>query len=432
MVVFAGLACTGKGNDVQQEPALADRTFEVSEQTEVGLEIEASSPGASWATKGAEAAALVIEVDGKYNQDLLLWAGDSPFIYRVMLGRLASGKHTITARLNHSRSAPAVQKAIVRYLRPIVYAGSRDSTGDQLLALAHSPVLSQRANTIDRFSDVPLLMYYEVMHIDNREVQIRYTVIFTNEDGGTPTAALMARWGRATDIEWAYQLRARDGQIIEETYQGVEHETKPFKGKRTNGNHPLLSVASDNNNFSDVGSSACRFALLPVPANLRSSSRESIMDAYPWTYRIMAEELTREGRINDKPADVNSISDPRNYLYVDLYANQRGTALSVEVTSAAEPKTYSSDLGEAKLRIDRSGYFRTAVRLDSAAAVTSVSSLTIHCHQTQQAIEERACQGFAVRLIRLDRNYKPRLLKAQELSAQTIKPGETMIVRITH
>ena len=86
-------------------------------------------------------------------------------------------------------------------------------------------------------------MYYEVSRATARELQIRYTVIFTNEDGGTPTAALMARWGRATDIEWVYQFRLRDGKVIEKQYQGVEHETKPFTGKRINGNHPLLAVA---------------------------------------------------------------------------------------------------------------------------------------------------------------------------------------------
>jgi hypothetical protein len=431
-VVFAALACTAIGNVRQQESILAVKNFEVTEETEVGLEIEALSPGASWATKDAEAAALVLEVDGDYNQDLLLWAGNSPFIYRVMLGRLAPGKHSVTARMNHSRSAAAARQAIVRSLRPILYAGNKQLTADDLLALAHSPVLYQRANTIDRFSDVPLLMYYEVTRTDAREVKIRYTVIFTNEDGGTPTAALMARWGRGTDIEWVYELSAQDGRVIEESYQGVEHETRPFKGKRTNGSHPLLSVASDNNNFSDLGSSVTRFALLPIAADLHSASRESIMDAHPWTYRIMAEELTREGRIKEKPADINSISDPRNYLYVDLYAQQRGAAISVEVASAVEPKTSTSDLDQPKLRIERSGYSRTAVRLGSAAAVSSASSITIHCQQTQPAVEGRACQVLVVRTTRLDRNYEPRQLKAEQLSTQTIKPGETMVVRLSH
>ena len=137
-------------------------------------------------------------------------------------------------------------------------------------------------------------MYYEVFHEANGNVIVRYTAIFTNEDGGTQTAALMARWGRATDIEWVYQIRVQGGKVIEETFQGVEHETKFFTGPRGSGSHPLLAVASDNNNFSDLACSAVRFAPLPFRARLESATRESVMDLYPQTYRVMTEELIRE------------------------------------------------------------------------------------------------------------------------------------------
>jgi hypothetical protein len=58
---------------------LASKDLLLTHETELGLEVEARSPGASWAKSGAEAAAITIEVDGAYNQDLLLWAGDRPF-----------------------------------------------------------------------------------------------------------------------------------------------------------------------------------------------------------------------------------------------------------------------------------------------------------------------------------------------------------------
>ncbi|MCA1850274.1 MAG: hypothetical protein LC672_04300, partial [Acidobacteria bacterium] len=261
---------------------LASETFNLTEETEVGLEIEARSPGASWARKGAEAAALLISVDGAYNQDLLLWAGDESFPYRVMLGRFAKGEHKVSVALNGARSAAGALRAEVKSLRPLLLAtarGTGSADGEQL-ALAHSPVLYARANTINRFTDLPLLMYYEILREAGTDLTVRYTVIFTNEDGGTPTAALMARWGRATDIEWVYQLRARGQRIIEETYQGVEHETKFFTGPRTGGSHPLLAVASDNNNFSDLACSAVRFAPLPIRARLEAATRESVMDMY--------------------------------------------------------------------------------------------------------------------------------------------------------
>src|SRR5688500_7562159 len=86
---------------IAQLPKLpATETLNLAEDMEVGLEIEARSPGASWIRKGAEASALLISVDGEYNQDLLLWAGDEFFKYRVMLGRLRKGKHNISVALN--------------------------------------------------------------------------------------------------------------------------------------------------------------------------------------------------------------------------------------------------------------------------------------------------------------------------------------------
>jgi hypothetical protein len=406
---------------------LLSTEFTLPKESEVGLEIKARSPGASWATKGAEASALLIEVDGQYNQDLILWAGDSPFVYRLMLGRFASGKHRVSWRLNNARSAPGAQRAIVLSLRPIPLTVNSQRTADDLLALAHSPVLYQRTNTIDRFSDLPLLMYYEILHPNNQELLIRYTVIFTNEDGGTPTAALMARWGRAADIEWAYEFRAVAGQVVEERYQAVGHETKPFSGERINGAHPILAVASDNNNFSDELRSSVRFALFPIAADLRNVPRESVMDANPWTYRAVAEELLREGKLKAEPTGVNSISDPRNYLYVDLHATQKGTAIGVEATSTRQSQSALSDLGEARLRIDRTGYFRAAIRFESPEDAGSASSVTVRCYSAVA----HECREVEVRSAAvLDRDYKPRFFQVSHRPPITLKSNESLNIAL--
>ena len=270
-------------------------------------------------------------------------------------------------------------------------------------------------------------MYYEVSHRDLGDVRIRYTTIFTNEDGGTPTAALMARWGRAADIEWVYEVRARNGKVVEETYQGVSHETKPFKGARVNGSHPLLAVASDNNNFSDETCSLVRFALLPIAADLRDKPRESVMDAHPWAYRLVAEELMREGKLKPEPADSNTISDPRNYLYVDLHAIQNETAISVEAASKKQSHLAVSDLGDVKLRIDRSGYFRTAIRLASAESAASVSTLIVRCYSGVA----HDCEDVEVRSVSLlSQNYVPQYLPIQRLPPKRVKANETMTIKI--
>ena len=177
---------TASAQDVSPQSSLASETLNLVSDMEVGLEIEGRSPGAAWVRKGAEASAVSISVDGKQNQDLLLWAGEEWFTYRVMLGRLAKGKHTVSVSLNTARSAAGARRAEVKALRPLLSAATGDAKDfkEEQFALAYSPVLYARANTIDRFTDIPLLMYYEILH-EAGNLIVRYTAIFTNEDGGT-------------------------------------------------------------------------------------------------------------------------------------------------------------------------------------------------------------------------------------------------------
>ena len=432
ILIYVSTAMPLPAHISQASEPLASESLNLEEDTEVGLEIEGRTPGGSWARPGAEAAALLILVDGIYNQDLLLWAGDELFRYRVLVGRLPKGKHTLSVSINPARSAAGTQRAEVKTLRVLRLATSSQAQvgNEDHFALAHSPVLYARANTIDRFTDLPLLMYYEILHEGVNDLIVRYTTIFTNEDGGTQTAALMSRWGRASDIEWVFQLRARSGRIIEETYQGVEHETKSFSGSRVAGSHPLLAIASDNNNFSDLACSAVRFAPLPTRARLETATRESVMDAYPQSYRVMTEELIRERRISENPADINSIADPREYLYIEAASEEKGAALAFDVKVAGQSAVFSSDMGNARLRIDRSGNFRTAVRLPKDVSPTKVETITARCHETAAPVDGRGCNNMRLmRALMLDQSFVPRPLSFQAQPASSIAPGEVKVFK---
>jgi hypothetical protein len=410
---------------------LAAESFKAGGGEEYALEIEARSPGASWARKGAEAAALVVTVDGAYHQDLLLWAGEEFYRYRVLLGRLPKGKHTVAVALNPARSAAGARRAEVKSLRvDIPYAFIGPNPEEHNFALAHAPVLYARPNTFDHFTDIPLLMYYEILR-EAGEMVVRYTVVFTNEDGGTQTAALFARWGRGTDIEWVYEIRVRGGKVVAETFQGVRHETKPFNGQRTGGSHPLLAIASDNNNFSDLACSAVRFAPLPVRARLEAATRESVMDLFPVTYRAMTEELQREGRISDTPSDINTVADPREYLYVEAASEQAGAAVAFDVKLKGRAETFASDLREPRLRIERSGYYRTAVRLPKGAAPGSVESITARCHPHPATGSGGTCQRLKlVRVLTLGADFVPRALLHEPQPESSLAAGEAKLFRL--
>src|SRR5919107_403390 len=72
--------------------------------------------------------------------------------------------------------------------------------------------------TIDDSNDLPLAMYAEDTRSDGPGV-LRYSVIFSNEDGGTATPALLARWGRTTDIEMMYEEDWSEGRMVTAHYQ---------------------------------------------------------------------------------------------------------------------------------------------------------------------------------------------------------------------
>ena len=60
-----------------------------------------------------------------------------------------------------------------------------------------------------------------------------------------------------------------------------------------------------------------RFALSTREVRPVEQPREYLMDAHPWTYSVMAQEMLREGKI-ESPSDpaTPAVGDQRSYLYV--------------------------------------------------------------------------------------------------------------------
>jgi len=399
-------------------------------ENEMFLSFDASVPGASWMMKNSEAAVLTVFVDGKYNQDVILFAGAKKFNYRASLGKFETGEHALSITLNEARSAPNAKqvKLFSTSIFPSELALVKNG-GDErdFIALTHAPVIYARPDTVDKFSDIPLLTYYEIFPNGENAFKIRYTVIYSNEDGGTQTAALMARWGRATDIEWVYEIEFKEGKLVSEVYQGANHETKIFNGTRIFGNHPLIFDVTENNNFSDAGCSALRFFPMPIRADLQKRSRETVMDENAWTYQIMAQEAIREGRVNAAKLDANTIADLRDYLYAEIYSEPKAAAIALEAKNSTGEK-FSSDTGVAQLRVSRNGYLRIAMRFPKDSAADFPKAVGVGCYAvSDNSAPESVCQIIRlIKLVRLDRNYLP-IVKNINAKSENIKSGEKMV-----
>jgi len=184
---------------------LAQNQFFTHASGEARLAITAAAPGTDWSAAGRESAVLTVAVDGSYSQDVVLFAGAQRFTYDVALGRLARGRHRVTVAFDRAESPPGALGANVTRLAPSLAAGDD-------LAARYAPILYGRdlpeipGRYENNATDVPLLEYHTIATRADGTTTIEYTLIWSNEDGGTNTPALMARWGRTTDIEWIYRV----------------------------------------------------------------------------------------------------------------------------------------------------------------------------------------------------------------------------------
>jgi CheY-like chemotaxis protein len=381
--------------------SLQAATFTVAKQGEVVAELDLRAPGTDWAIPSHEATLATVLVDGVAQQQVMLYAGAEQFSYPIFLGALAAGPHRLDI------SAAGVE-----------FAGARFRE-DASAVLANAPVLYARANTVGLHTDVPLVVYCERL-VEDGNPFLQYTVIFSNEDGGTSTRALMARWGRTTDVEYVYRVfLAPDGSARRATIQMKDHKEVEFRGKR-DGTHPLLMPTTDNNMIGEADTTIpIRYQIAPILADLTGHSREEVMDQHPITYKLMAKELKREEKLRPfGTVDGEKVSDPRNYLYFEMELGRSEASVAALVRLKGESRWYSSHLGHGDFAIrtwrrnsaeSPHGFVRTTVELPPGTKPEQIAEIGFECLLVDKAADS-ACHVEAVtKCFFLDRDYTPDL-----------------------
>ena len=399
--------------------ALWDQPFTVERAGEATAAVRARCGGCSWASTSRTGAMLIMDVDGRYSQHVPLTRGEGPAEYPVHLGALAAGPHRLRLRVDARATPRAVRDVAVEDVR--VNVTTPDAP--EYRALAYAPVLHPRPNAVGRYTDVPLLMWYETDETP-RGTRLRYSVVFSNEDGGTPADRLLATWGRLTDIEYVLGVELdKDGRVLEAAYQAKDHRILPYGGLVA-GRRPALWVVTDNNMVSERGVTRPVYAPAPVPFDLASTSREAVMDASPWTYQVSSQEAQREGRVDETPAPgSHRIPDPRRYVYVEACGETRDATLTFGVaTDGAQGLRWAeSDAGQKEYRIVRqtsefpNGCFRGAAALPAGAAGAPLRALRFRAYtrrprEGEAPLPAGAGQATLVRVnrvFRLDRDFLP-------------------------
>ncbi|MBL8291303.1 MAG: hypothetical protein JNN08_05680 [Bryobacterales bacterium] len=289
------------------------------------------------------------------------------------------------------------------------------------LLLRHAPLLQRRANAAGTESDVPLLMYVEKLKDKAGALYLQYSVIFSNEDGGTSTRALMARWGRTTDIEHVYRVWLdADGRRIKALIQTKNHVDVPFKGP-FQGDRPILRVITNNNMLGPGKRGQPVTDLEPHLVDLSGASREQVMDERPEMYRQAAEELAREDKLK-------LMGDPRHYLYLEAeIANGKSSRIAARVRLRDGPKWYSSHVGRAAWAIERSGFVRTTIALPAGTTAADVVEVGFDCLGDDGECEIRqVTKGFF-----LDAGYRPGASFLHRRLDWRLTPGEMMTWTLT-
>jgi hypothetical protein len=349
-------------------------SFQVSRPAEVVASLDMSSPGADWSKEGREAALATLTVDGAARQHVMLYVGGRPHTYAAFLGTLAAGVHRLEIERHAAYSAPGADLEVTAARFREVARGDPYWT-----ALAHAPILYARADTVGLFTDVPLVAYCERLVEDGKPF-FQYTTIFSNEDAGTTTRALMARWGRTTDIEYIYRawLDAR-GEVVRATIQTNGHKETDFDGQRE-GTHPFLIPSTRNNMVAAHGTSPIRYQIPPVEVDLSARPRETVMDQHPWTFQVMAREMEHERKLRPfGTVEGEKIGDPRTYLFVDLQVANSSSALAARVRLAGRQAWQTSHLGRADLAISRDGWVRTTVELPPGTRPDQIGEIGFEC-----------------------------------------------------
>jgi hypothetical protein len=350
------------------------------------LRLAMASPGTSWGPGQPSSTVVDASLEdlttGQHlgTQQFVLFWGAKPFVYAGFTGPArTSDRYKLTLAVEPPASQGGLswplpgQVPRVRLLAAALLVVS--PTNPAYLAYAYAPVMYGR--TTSALHDVPLLTYADQSPVPDGATTLSYVVVWSHEDAGTGFVPFVewGRWGRMTDIEGAISLTvAPGGKVLKADYlwggepltgfpdsqSALRELNVPFAGQWW-GQHPVIRDATGNNDFSDKGVTRFRFLLAPVAAPGAGELRDAVMDANPWTYSVMADEVARwYGDISTDPASP-APGAAEQYAIIDMATSGRGVS-SLAVDLRLGGKWYRSDLGWG-FPLVGAGHVRTVVKM---------------------------------------------------------------------
>lgn len=385
---------TVKGTVLNGDQQTTSFGLRMSASGEARLDLEAAAPGTDWGKQGAESATMSVYVDGKYQQDVVLWGGAKRNAYSLALGKLSAGEHTVTLRYAQEKSRPGA-KSIV--LSGATATAPTYASKEEKWAAENAPyIIGRHGGLQNTYTDLPLALAHRVEKQPDGSTVISYTGVFSNEDAGdgAQPSVEQARWGRLTDLETMFRVTLDpSGKVVNRSVEGIGHHWRDFEGQ-LDGTHPIIRTVSDNNNMTDQGGGVLRFQLPTGPAVSNDAPIEDVMREDPRFYEVETKELQREGKIGPEttaPAvttagkakamlaqlvgNPHQMADPRDYVYVQFESRGAEAAPITAKVVLKDGRTAVSDDGVKAVAIARDGWAQTAVQLPPGATAKDVARI---------------------------------------------------------
>ena len=366
-----------------------------------------ATSAADWARSGAESVVLSLDIDGVAHHDIVVTGAAR--IYRERVGPLPRGPHTWTLRwrvdvspmnsgtvqLSQMKVATTAKGGVIGNAPILLGRLSAKAVRAQTNAVRDTPLMAR--------SDVPLILIARERRDASGPV-FEYHAVFSNEDGGTGRlpALQMMRYGRTSDVERVIVVNASGSE-----YQSANHGTARFAG-RMDGNHAVLRVATDNNNFSDIcgdEDEGLRFSLAPVEWPAEGPSQR-VLEREPWVYPLANAEMLREeggvaglfgGRKAEQVGNAESVtlSDLGNYMTIESHIDAHKDQLW-RVGARCAGRWWWSDHERASDRQRGGGWSRTGIEMPPGSTPDAVAFERIGDGASTLSIRELRAWTYAV------------------------------------
>ena len=372
--------------------AADEHRFTVPVAGEAVATVTAGCDACDWAISGQEAVLARVSLDGTYSQHLLISRGAAPVPYRILLGPLAAGEHRLVIERDTARSAKNAGAMKIERVEVRAYAAGTPEHE----WLAQAPFVHARPGTVERFSDLPIHAWAE--RAPAPAVGFRYSIIFSHEDGGTPTDRLMATWGRTTDVEFVYGTERTPDGVLHQEIQARNHDILPFAGRRL-GSHPLLWVSTENNMVSDTGpEDAVRFGVAPEFVALENVVARGRDGQEPVDLRGDV-----GGAARAKDASIRPASPARRKFLI-----RDGSRISKPAASSSTRRLRSTSASRRQVaRRSGSPAIAATTASGSRAAVASAPPCRLQMASTPNRFRPCACAPTPVRVATSSRSCRP-------------------------